>query len=175
MRRRTTALWLTFAVLCGASCSVRVPEFATEPGECYTGTIVKDEFVRAGFSSGARMWLSLDPEALSDAIAGAIVLSTSDQVFLAAPGETMPQLRHDSLSLLDFPGGRVRNYLAYARPTEGEAASVVLSLMENGRVEVRVMRPDSNAQDDLDDSLFGVFRLDIDDGCPFQLKAESER
>jgi hypothetical protein len=150
-----------------SSCSARVSEFATEPGECYFGSIVRDDFVRTGFRPDARLWLTLDTTGLSEATESAVVLSTSDGVFDASPAQTMPQLRHDSLSLFDFPGGRVRSFLAYARVEQGPMATVVISLMENGQVEVRIMRPDTDPVDDLDDALFGVFRLNLDEGCPF--------
>jgi hypothetical protein len=152
-----------------------VSDFSTEAGECYQGAIVRDEFVRAGFLPDTQLWLTLDTKALLEAAPAAIVMSTSDGIFNASVAHALPQLRHDALSLLDFPGGRVRNFLAYAQAVQGPKATMVLSLMENGRVEVRVLRPDEDPEDGRDDALFGVFRLDLDDGCPFDADTRGKR
>ena len=57
------------------------------------------------------------------------------------------------------------NYLAYAQPTRGFAATVVISLMENEEVEVRILRPDDDLDDQEDTAIFGVFRLGLVKGC----------
>jgi hypothetical protein len=73
------------------------------------------------------------------------------------------------LSEYDFPGGgRLRNYMLYARSTVstpdgpvGRSATVFLSLMESGSIEARVMAP-SIRLDGIDaaPALFGVFVLE---------------
>ncbi len=87
------------------------------------------------------------------------------------PLESIPRLTHDPLSLYDFPGGgRLRNYIfgARFRSTVGTRvlqryAMIFLSLMENGRVEVRVIAPnvlDDDQATELVPALFGVFTLE---------------
>lgn len=95
--------------------------------------------------------------------------------------EPIENLTHDSLSEYTFPGGgRLRNYIFGVRfesppsqppqPT-GEAdaapilrnAMVFLSLMENGKIEVRAISPSVLAPDGESEhlpALFGVFVLD---------------
>lgn len=85
--------------------------------------------------------------------------------------EPIERLSHDALSQYDFPGGgRLRNYILGAHfdsetsagGTVDRHALVFLSLMEDGRVEVRVLagsmqEPDGDAQLP---ALFGVFVLE---------------
>lgn len=139
-------------------------EYTTSPGECYHGKIKSSDFIRSGFKSDVKLWMTLDVDSLAQGIAGNTKLTTSDGAFMDAPVLQMPQLQHDSLSLFSFPGGQVRSYLGYAKPSEGLPATVVISLMEHGDVEVRLMRPDLDDDDD-DHSLFAVFRLVLQDGC----------
>jgi hypothetical protein len=93
-------------------------------------------------------------------------------VFVHAPLINIPGLAHDPLSQYDFPGGgRLRNYILGARFTsqaEGEArgtgrdATLFVSLMENGRMEVRAMAPPLLESDGMTErwpALFGVFQL----------------
>jgi hypothetical protein len=150
------AAWFLFFGCDGLS------DFSTKPGQCYEGDIIDAEFVRNGsFEAGVRLSLVLDVDALADAEKEGARLTTDDGLFVNAPVRQMESVSLDSLSLLSFPSGRVRNYLAYAPDREGEMANVVISLMENGDVEVRVFRP---AQDP-DESLFGVFRASRKKGC----------
>jgi hypothetical protein len=85
--------------------------------------------------------------------------------------EPIMNLTHDALSQYDFPGGgRLRNYIFVARfqapidsSTTQRAAMVFLSLMEDGKVEARVIAPSvlsSDQQTELQPALFGVFVLD---------------
>ena len=91
--------------------------------------------------------------------------------FRRAVLEPIARLNHDALSQYDFPGGgRLRNYILGAHfESETSAggkvdrhALVFLSLMENGKVEVRVIagsmqEPDGDEQLP---ALFGVFALE---------------
>jgi hypothetical protein len=90
--------------------------------------------------------------------------------FDASPLHRIPNLTHDALSQYDFPGGgRLRNYLFGARfnaspesavPTRD--AMVFLSLMENGKIEVRVIAQSLLGPDgtEIEPPLFGVFSLE---------------
>ncbi len=137
-------------------------DFSTEPGECYSGDIIDAAFVRSGsFDAGVRLTLELDVSALGEAEMAGAWLTTSDGLFSHSPVQQMAALSLDQLSLLSFPSGRIRSYLAYAADTEGVIANVVISLMENGDAEVRIFRPAQTP----DDSLFGLFRVTRQTGC----------
>ena len=152
-------LLLTAAVACQD-----VGEYSTAMGECYKGEIIASGFVRKGFGTGVTLTLSVDTNALGRGDPAAGYLSTSDGTFRDAPVSQMEPLSHDSLSLFQFPGGRVQNYLAHATPVSGQSALVVISLMENEDVEVRVLRP-AGQGDDSSPALFGVFHTVLVDGC----------
>ena len=167
-------------------------EFKTEPGEVFHGDVIGNDrdggttFIRSGFPARTQMDLTFDPARASAAESrSAGTLDTyrcSDEAdrcpsadrepghFTDAALEPIESLAHDSLSQYDFPGGgRLRNYILGARfttPSDPEArtrdAMVFVSLMENGRIEVRVI-----AASALDASgsqvappLFGVFPLE---------------
>jgi hypothetical protein len=156
-----------------ASCQ-DVGSFTTQPGECYRGSVVNAEFVRTGFDEDTLLSLTFDTAALADGRGPAGVMWSSDGRFTASSIGQMEQLAHDSLSQFQFPGGRVRNYILNVVAADDVPATVIISLMENGLVEARIMRPAMNICPPGDDeclspvsydALFGVFRLAIDDSC----------
>jgi len=164
---------LLAAVVFCASCQ-DVGSFTTQPGECYRGSIVNASFVRAGFEEDTRLSMTFDTSALADGRGPAGVMWSSDGRFTASAIGQMSQLAHDSLSQFQFPGGRIRNYLLNVVAADGVPATVVISLMENGLVEARIMRPEMDicppgeegcASPESYDALFGVFRLEIDGSC----------
>jgi hypothetical protein len=144
-------------------------DFSTKPGECYSGDIIDAAFVRNGsFEAGISLTLELDVNALGEAETPGAWLTTTDGLFIRSPVKQMAALSLDQLSLLSFPSGRIRSYLAYAPDANGDIANVVISLMENGDAEVRIFRPSQNP----DDSLFGVFRVTRKEGCGRNAAAE---
>ena len=164
---------MVIAAIILASCQ-DVGSFTTQPGECYRGTVVNAEFVRTGFDADTRLSLTFDTAALADGRGPAGVMWSSDGRFTASTIGQMGQLAHDSLSEFQFPGGRIRNYLLNVVAADGVPATVVISLMENGLVEARIMRPAMDICPPGDDdclspvsyeALFGVFRLEIDGSC----------
>ena len=95
----------------------------------------------------------------------------SPGVFDHAPLVAIDGLAHDTLSQYTFPGGgRLRNYMFSVHFTsqtdDGPVprdAMIFVSLMQTGRVEVRVIAPsvlDSEGETDRLPALFGVFVLD---------------
>jgi len=156
---------LLFLILAAAAVGCTdIGSYSTELGECYRGDIVAAEFVRTGFEQDVQLSLTLDTSALSEGRGRAGEIWTSDGRFAGATVSQMEQLAHDNLSLFQFPGGRIRNYLAHATPTDGPPAAIVISLMEDGKVEARVIR----AAIESDRSvvpLFGIFRLSLDEQC----------
>jgi hypothetical protein len=149
-----------------------VGDYSNAPGECYEGTIVNDVNVREGFAPDVRLELIIDVNELGegnefplDAIppdsAPTSVITSSDGRFNRTPITQMVQLPHDSLSLFQFPGGRVRSYLAYTLLDPDTLATVIVSLMENEDIEVRILKPLIGDKP----ALFGVFRLAMKERC----------
>lgn len=147
--------------------------FSTK-GDRFEGAIVAGSFVRSGLGQDVRMCLTLDTDRLQDA-PGAV--TTSDGRFRETPLRPIPQIWHDPLSTLSFGDGRVQNLVYAASPLPGDPADagdaedalVVVSLMQHGGVEVRMLRgapraePDARAR-----ALFGVFALHREPGpCAF--------
>jgi hypothetical protein len=152
------AMLLCLLVLAGCE---DVSEFTTAPGESFCGAIVQGLSFRNGFGPGVRMRLNLDAEQLQQAPG---ILSTDDGLFVDTPLRPLPQLHHDALSTLQFGEGRVRNLMYGVQPTAGSMGYAVVSLLENGDVEVRILRgaPPMPGEPPLaldDPHLFGVFPL----------------
>lgn len=155
--------WLGWLLPCALGCA-DPDRFSTGPGESYCGTVVSANFVRAGLEPNSRLRLQLDSQRLQDA-PGHIWTDpfTSGERLTGAELAVLPQLAHDPLSQFSFGEGRLRNLLATAFPTsptpDQGAITVVLSLMQSGEVEVRLLRSGRSATSDDPASLFGVFML----------------
>jgi hypothetical protein len=112
-------------------------------GDRFEGAVVQGDFVRAGVGPLTNLCLSLDTDHLQDA-PGA--LSTDDGRFHAATLRPIPQIWHDPLSTLSFGEGRLKNlmYVAAASTPFADGMDgnvfVVVSLMQSGHVEVRLLR-----------------------------------
>ena len=148
----------------GIGCA-QTSRFSTEAGESYCGVVTAAAFVRAGIDEKTLMRLTLDVDALQ---------STPGKIWTTdlAGGERLnattlraiPQLASDPLSTLSFGEGRVKNAIAVADLGSTQVL-VVLSLLQSGDVEVRLIRdgdpttrppgpPTGYAP-----QIFGVFRL----------------
>lgn len=170
-------------------------EFRTDPGEVFEGRVIGGEggddasFIRAGFPARTRLALTFDPAKAVPGDeevepAGTITTYTCDSdpcdvddrtsgSFLNAELEPIPQLSHDALGVYDMPGSsRLRNYMFGARFTSGEGlfavnrhAMVFLSLLENGRIEVRILAPSVlggvSGSTVIHEAMFGVFSLGL--------------
>jgi hypothetical protein len=112
-------------------------------GGSFEGAVVQADFVLAGVDPTTRLCITLDTNHLQDA-PGA--LSTSDARFQAVPMRPIPQLWQDPLSTLTFGEGRVKNLIYVVTAStpypdgSGNDAFVVVSLMQAGDVEVRLLR-----------------------------------
>jgi hypothetical protein len=91
--------------------------------------------------------------------------------FVNTPLVPIDGLTHDPLSQFTFPGGgRLQNYIFGVRfsarsgeRTLGRDATLIVSLMQNHRIEVRAMAPSVLAADGMEErlpALFGVFSLE---------------
>jgi hypothetical protein len=146
-------------------------------GDHYEGDVVKGSFVRAGVAEDVRMCVTLDAEHLQDAPG---TLTTSDGRFRATPLRPIPQIWHDPLSTMSFGEGRRQNLVYVATPlaSSGDAqdAMVFLSLMDEGGIEVRLLRGAPQADAGAPAAtpaapaapMFGVFTLERREGaCTF--------
>jgi hypothetical protein len=116
--------------------------FSTGNGS-FQGPVVEASFVRVGVDAGTDMCLTLDANHLQDAPGS---ISTSDGVFSGVPLRPIPQIWQDPLSTLTFGEGRLKNLVYVATATipfadgNGNDVYFVLSLMQSGDVEVRMIR-----------------------------------
>jgi hypothetical protein len=148
-----------------------VSSFSTGSGNRYVGPVVPADFVLSGVGSSAQLCLLLDADHLQDAPGS---ISTSDGMFRGTALRPIPQLWHDPLSTFTFGEGRIQNLLYIATPTQGADVTVVLSLMDGGGVEARLVRgaPPAVAADasstPTPTNVFAVFTLSLQQGvCPF--------
>jgi hypothetical protein len=135
-------------------------------GDSFAGPVVSAPFTLAGMDGATNLCLTLDADHLQDTPGN---LSTSDGTFAAVPMRPIPQLWQDPLSTFTFGDGRVKNLLYVVAPTkpfaDGNASDVmaVVSLMQSGDVEVRLLRgapgpaPDGGAA--TGGNVFAVFQL----------------
>jgi hypothetical protein len=161
-RRRAVALFALGALGAAHAGCDDPARFGTEPGEAFCGNVVPGAFVRSGFAPDVQMRLTLDAARLE---AGPGALSTSDGTLAEAPLRPLGPFFHDALSSMQFGEGRERNLLYFVDPAGGGAPlTAVVSLLERGDVEVRLLRaaapPDPNAPPEAAPApLFGVFPL----------------
>jgi hypothetical protein len=156
-----------------------VARFSSKAGDHFEGDVVKGSFVRAGLREDAKMCLVLDAGHLQDAPG---TFSTSDGRFKDALLRPIPQVWHDPLSTMTFGSGRSQNLVyvatpspsADAAPNEAQDVMVFVSLMDQGGLEVRVVRGAPGADAGATpvpasaSPMFGVFTLDRRDGaCSF--------
>ena len=155
--RGRSVLILVAAALPCASCD-DLSYFTTTADEVYSGEVLEGDLLLAGFEPGSRMQLVFDIDMVSESPGSITVIppdAGADVVFDGAPLLPVTALRFDSLGGLDFPSGRLRNYL-FLSPAggaySGRDAIVVVALMSGGDIEVRVILGT--------DDLYGVFRLE---------------
>lgn len=136
--------------------------FTTEGNESYCGYVVQGAFVRSGFGPAVQMRLSFDAARVES---GPGTLSTSDGTLVEAPLRPLAPFFHDALSSLQFGEGRERSLLYFVDPAAGgPPLTALVSLMEGGDVEVRLLRAEPAPPPDVPPEsvpapLFGVFPL----------------
>ncbi|MCU0686488.1 MAG: hypothetical protein MUF34_30290 [Polyangiaceae bacterium] len=147
--------------LVGSGCDD--PErFTTEGNESYCGYVVQGAFVRSGFGPAVQMRLSFDAALVET---GPGTLTTSDGLLAEAPLRPLAPFFHDALSSMQFGEGRERSLLYFVDPVAGgPPLTALISLMEGGDVEVRLMRAEPAPPPDVPPEsvtapLFGVFPL----------------
>jgi hypothetical protein len=112
-------------------------------GDRYQGPVIDGQFVRVGVDAGTTLCLTIDTDHLED---GPGDLWTSDGRFAMAALRPIPQIWHDPLSTLSFGEGRLKNLVYVVGATtpfgdsDGNDVFAVVSLMQSGDVEVRLLR-----------------------------------
>jgi hypothetical protein len=180
--RGAILLWAAVGALgvTGSGCN-DLDRFTTADNEAYCGSITLSSRFRTGLSPKVQMRLRLDARAIDGPEAPG-TLSTYE-----APDEeglppqrlldesalrVIEPLSHDPLSELEFGEGRDKNALfaVSAAAPESEAMLAVVSLKADDNVEVRLIRPGSDAEDAPAErrALFGLFPLSRREGdCGF--------
>lgn len=146
-------------------------EFRTNGREVFSGQVVGSDSGDAGLHADCDFVLCGFPErttlTLRDfdpGVAGGPMttgsITTDDGTLMDATLVPIVGLQHDALSEYTFPGGRrIRNFMLGARfGADGSRyAMLFVSLMNDGRIEIRVHAPSTTPSSN--DALFGVFRL----------------
>jgi hypothetical protein len=164
MVRAALGVGLAVAAVGAAGC--RDLSGFTTGGDSYAGAVVAAPFTLAGMDGSTSLCLTLDADHLQDAPGS---LSTSDGTFSAVPMRPIPQLWQDPLSTFTFGEGRVKNLLYVVTPTKpfadsnGSDVMAVVSLMQSGDVEVRLLRgapgPGTDGGMAAGGNVFAVFQL----------------
>lgn len=157
--------------------------FDTEGAAAYCGAIVglppfNTGFVPSGAPPNLSLRLRLDTSALTtrpgsltsnDAASG---LCEPAPLFDEAPLRAIPAILHDALSQADLGEGRQHTFFAWVDSTCGTSMVAVISLLTNGAVEVRLLRPGPDlppvAADDGEGPGFALFYLQRSEtGCGY--------
>jgi hypothetical protein len=147
-------------ILCGLLCASAalgcrdLSRFDTSGDEAYCGSLVSSPLFQEGFLPEGvpprlRLKLTLDTDALTSR-PGMLATDDAQSGLCSAEGRPLidqeplraiEELSHDPLSLLEFGDGREHNFLGWVDSScQGTLLSVV-SLMSDGNVEVRLLKP----------------------------------
>jgi len=147
-RTRSVASILALASLAPLGCA-DVGRFSNS-GDYYGGDVIDASFLTAGLGPLNGLCLTLDASNLQGAPG---TMTSNDGRFRNTPLRQIPQIWHDSLSTLNFGEGRLQNLVYIATPLVDADAlgdiTVVLSLMQSGSVEVRLVWSDGRVGSDV--------------------------
>jgi hypothetical protein len=141
MMRAAPALVLALTAVTATGCH-DLSAFSTNGGS-YSGPVVQASFVLAGMDPSTNLCMTLDTSQLQDSPGN---LSTSDGRFGTVPLRSIPQIWQDPLSTFTFGEGRLKNLMYVATASmpfsdgNGNDVFAVVSLMQSGGVEVRLIR-----------------------------------
>lgn len=158
--------------------------FDTEPPAAYCGAIVggstfHDGFIRTGAPPSLELSLQLDTSSLTlrpgslssnDAASG---FCSPAPLFSAAPLRAIPQILRDALSEADLGPGHEHTFFAWVDSVCQGTMLAVVSLLTNGDVEVRLLKPGPDQPADVPEdpaksSGFALFYLQRRaNGCGF--------
>jgi hypothetical protein len=158
--------------------------FDAERPAAYCGGVVgasafQSGFIPEGSPPTLELKLQLDTSALTTRPG---TLSTNDAgtgicggsaLFLDAPLRAIPDILHDALSQLEFGEGHEQDFFAWVDSTCKGTMLAVVSLLSNGSVEVRLLKPAPDLPpppmtDSADLSGFALFYMQRNpNGCGF--------
>ena len=163
MRARGSRLcaFAALALAAGSALGCRSLErYDTTGTAAYCGSLgaptFQEGFLPDGVPPGLAMSLKLTTANLasqpgtlsSDDAATGFCSGDGRALFEEAPLRAIPEMFHDSLSQLEFGEGHVQDFFAWVDSScQGTMLSVV-SLLTNGSVEVRLLKPAANPPDD---------------------------
>lgn len=170
LRKCAPAALLAFFVVLAACTDLE--HFSTSQDESYCGSIAGEKSFRTGLSGTLRMRLVLDASLL-DGPGSPGTLWTFDAaddggepLLSGAPLRRIASMDNDALSRPEFGEGRLQNRIYAVAPKRAgeEPLFAVLSLVNDGRVEVRLMRPGRATSPESpappgEGPLFGAFSL----------------
>lgn len=182
MRGRACAA-LALVVLAVSGCR-SVDRFDTEGDQAYCGSLVGAPLFHEGFVPNNKppalaLRLTLDTDALltrpgtltsNDADQG-LCSGSAQPLFAGASLRAIPEILHDSLSQADLGEGHEHDFFAWADSTCQGTVLAIVSLLKNGAVEVRLLKPAAdpppNAGPDQQPG-FALFYLERSErGCGF--------
>lgn len=175
-----TTRWLpVLGLVLGLSSCRDLDRFDTAGAAEYCGSIVGAQFVRTPLSEGGfqrrmRLAVRVDVDHLTDRPGSFRSDDASDgpctpsPTFDDAPLQTVRELASDPLSTLTFGETQERNLVTWVESTcRGPMLSVV-SLLKDGKVDVRLLRPPPDDGDEAHRAAFSLFKLTRhDEGCDF--------
>jgi len=146
---RLAALALSGAAL--ASCR-NIDRFDTEKPAAYCGSIIggssfQTGFIRKGAPPSLELRLELDTSSLTDRPGsltsndGAAGFCKPAPLFDEAPLRAIPELFHDALSQADLGEGHEQDFFTWVDSACEGTMLAVVSLLTNGSVEVRLLKP----------------------------------
>jgi len=154
--RRRSRLHLAGALgfgLCLASCR-SLDRFDTPGAAAYCGSIVgaplfHEGFVPTGTPPSLELRLKLDTAALSTRpgtltssdLQTGFCSSAGHALFEEAPLRAIPEMFHDTLSEMQFGEGHEQDFFAWVDSNCQGTMLAVVSLLTNGAVEVRLLKP----------------------------------
>jgi hypothetical protein len=174
---------LPLLALAGLGCR-DLSRFDTQGTQAYCGSMVssplfQEGFLPTGVPPRLGMSLTLDTESLSSR-PGELSTDDADRGLCSADGRPLidraplraiEELSHDALSSLEFGDGREHNFFAWVDSTCQGTLLAVVSLMSDGKVEVRLLKPAALPPPDAPPDRkpgFALFTLEREnDGCGY--------
>jgi hypothetical protein len=177
--RRISVVLIGLAALTGCR---NLERFDTAKPAAYCGSLVGTTVFHAGFiGNGAppdlQLRLELDTSSLADR-PGTLSSNDADAgfckpapLFTEAPLRAIPEVLHDALSQVDLGQGHEHDFFAWVDSTCQGTMLAVVSLLTNGAVEVRLLKPGPDVSPMADPeqrSGFALFYLQRSEtGCSF--------
>lgn len=185
MTRRGVRLFAWVTALCAVAAGGcrSLDRFDAEKPSAYCGGVVGNEkfqtgFIPTGSPPSLELRLQLDTSALTTRPG---TLSTNDAgtgvcgknpLFADATLRAIPEVLHDALSQVEFGEGHEQDFFAWVDSTCKGTMLAVVSLLSNGAVEVRLLKPapdlPPSTTDQADLSGFSLFYMRRNQaGCGF--------